>query len=191
MLFRSTGNALLDRIINIQFRAYFTEDDESCNDAEYTYKSNKYFVSDEFYKEHRCAFFKILTEYAYEYINNGLEIKRYIPKQIQKMSEEYVLTSNEVYRWFTENYKYVENNEEDNTVFISLRDAFNGFKKTETYINLSKEDKRSLTDDKFKEILVSDRKVARNFRDIHHYMENQTRKYARNVILSFTKIENE
>ena len=84
-----TGNALLDRIINILFRAYFTEDSSLWNDAEYVYKSDKYFTSDEFYKEHRCAFFKILSEYAYEYICNGQEIKRYIPKQIQQMSEEY------------------------------------------------------------------------------------------------------
>ena len=64
------GNAYMDRIIDVGFHSYFTEDSTLCNDKEFIFKKDNNLVSSIFHTNHRYALFKILSDYAKEYINN-------------------------------------------------------------------------------------------------------------------------
>ena len=124
------------RIITIPFRSRFvTESVLEKNDKVNYFLANPYYVSDQFYEDHKQSIVMILIPYFMEFYKNG-EILPKVPEECARITREYLATSDSLFDWFQDNFKECENN------IISLKEIYLVFTNSEYYQNMNKKDKR-------------------------------------------------
>lgn len=134
------NEAILERIVDIPFDSYFTSDPSMVNAENNIYPVNTDYKLASFRQEHKSALFHVLLEH------NTL----YISPTIKKRSTEYVMSSDDIYTWMKENYD--EGTKDDIITAIDLYKVYSG---SETFTNMSKEERRMMTKKKFIELLKS------------------------------------
>ena len=142
-------NSFFRRLIDILFPTNFVDSEDQIIDETYKLKDES-FKSDDFKENHKFALFKILSE---------SKKNIYIPKNIKERSEKYLLNNDEFYNFLNDNYEFTENPKE----FIKVSDMFTEYKHQESYINLSKEEKRELNKTKFISIIQTNPKTKKYF----------------------------
>jgi phage/plasmid-associated DNA primase len=183
-----TDDALLRRIIDVEFKSIFTEDEKRVDEKNSVFKGNKFYKSTEFKEKYKYAFFRILIKYWKAYMIQDMNIDKFLCKEIKDRTEAYLQNSNYIFAWFKEKYVVCE----DDTEVVKIADIFEEFKFTEYYVNLPKKEKRELNKDKFIE------KISRNVYLKRYYREDERRKVVkekydceriRNVLVGFKKLE--
>ena len=71
-----------------------------------------------------------------------------MPERIKNLSKQYVLRSDEMYRWVIETYEPT-----DDKLFVKLKDIFDLYKASDLYSNLTKLERRNLNKTAFSELI--------------------------------------
>ena len=128
-------DAEIRRLIDLYFPCKYTEDKDLLNEP-FTYLANKKYKDETFKSQHKYALIKILMEHHKNYRNRNYEFN--VPDSVKNRTLEYLGMSNDILVWMNNNYDVTENK----TDIIKLKNAFDDFKESEYYYNLSKADKR-------------------------------------------------
>ena len=149
-------NSVARRLIDMPFRSTFVNNPTD-HDGEYIYKGNNDVSTREFRDKYKYALFKIVMSYY----KTDLDIDDIIPDRIKKRTTEYMESNDELLQWIKEDYEYTG---EDSDI-IRLTDLYNEYKRSEAYRNLSRDEKRKKTKNKFKECLFCIKSIKKCFRD--------------------------
>jgi phage/plasmid-associated DNA primase len=145
------NEAIMERIIDIPFNSYFTSDESLVNEKEHIYPINIEYKIASFQEEHRSALFHILLEASKEI---------YIPKCVASRSKEYVMSSDEIYTWITENFDKGNNDD-----IITAKDLYAIYCEGDVYIYMTKDEKRIMNKKKFTLLLKSSIAFKGKYRD--------------------------
>ena len=156
----------MNRLINIQFHATFTDDKGLLN-------------QENFQDKHKRAILKILMESHKMYASNGYNFV--IPELIKSRTIEPLEISCIIFQWFKKNYCLSENKRDT----IKIQDIFHNFKKSEHYDNLTKFEKRKYNYKYFIEYLSS------NMTTKKYYKERHGKDNERNILFSWTTTKEE
>jgi phage/plasmid-associated DNA primase len=181
--FDRVDGGLARRLIDCPFRSEFKEQYEMMNSSnKYTYLSNSFFKTKEFFKKYKVVFFEILREYYLNYrINNSM---LNIPNSILKRNKAYLESSDEFFSWFNENFEISDGD------FVQIKEVFELFKNSIYYTNLTKSEKKFYTYNNFKEKISTNIHLKNYFKDTYQFTKDNIKKFKRNVIISFKFIEN-
>ena len=125
-----TDNALLRRIIDIEFEMKFTGDEHLLEGQPDKYiKENRFYKSDEFKSSYKYAFFHIILEAPNEL---------YVADCVKQRSKDYLIGNDEIITWFNNTLK-ITNDKKDHTSWVEVYDYF---KESDFYKNLSMLEKR-------------------------------------------------
>jgi len=130
-------NAVASRTLDIPFVNEFTTDDKLVDEANGIYKANLLYKYDTFKDNHYCALFNYILKYA--------DKELYVPDCIVERSKKYVMSSDNFYGWFEENYEKTD----EKTDIIKCKELFENYKDSELYSNMTKNIKRNTTYKKF------------------------------------------
>ena len=144
--------ALVERFQDYEFKAFFSADPNEYNDPEFNegqcYKRDETLKEDMFKEEHRCALFHYIMEYEGA---NAL----YTPECVKLRTREYLDEKDELSSWFHSLYEIAwkdgddETQGRDMTHTVKLADAYYNFKEGDVYRNMSKKEKREMTQASF------------------------------------------
>lgn len=126
------------RIIDIYFRATFTNNKELLDDSKYVYEANQYYKTKIFQEKYRYALLKILFSVYDNHINKNNE-KIKVAKEIESRTNAYLERSCLILTWFKENYKLTD----DKNELLTIGKIFDFFKEDEIYSNMSKYEKKT------------------------------------------------
>lgn len=124
------------RIIDMPFRATFTQKSEYWNDSEYIYKADLSLKTDEFRMAHRCAIMKVLMDAHLSFKARGFTYN--LPDSLEQRRIDYLDASCDLIVWFRDCY-VLSSNPKDS---IKLKDVYRTFKDSDFYINCTKKEKK-------------------------------------------------
>ena len=125
------------RIIDFYFRSSFTDNDVLVNPQYNIYKANPELKTSEFKGAHKYALFKILTTYHKKYLENGSKLK--LPETTIARTQEYLENNCILTKWFQNEYEQDLPN--SNINYVKVVDLLDYFRNSETFENLSKQNK--------------------------------------------------
>lgn len=125
-----TDNALLRRIIDIEFEMKFTSDKYLIET-----QPEKYLLAKDEYKHDP---FKQKYKYAFFHVIMDAPDKLYEPECVKQRSRDYLIGNDEIVTWFNDTLK-ITGNKKDHT---SWDDVWNLFKQSDFYNSLSKLEQR-------------------------------------------------
>jgi phage/plasmid-associated DNA primase len=171
-------DAIVSRLVNIQFKTYFTDDENILANNTNARRLNPYYKEDDFRDTYRHALFYYLLIEAPK--------KLYVCEDAKKATRDYLLSNNEFYNWINEHYEKIENPTIHD--YISLKDVYDLWKTSDYYTNMSKAQKRKALFKKFKSEYIEDNmELKPYFVEKYQKYENGVRINTTNVILSFKK----
>ena len=166
--FDEVNDAIARRLDVIPFISCFVEkhryDDalESGMDMKNIHMADTYFKSEQFKNENRQELMEMLFVHFEKFRKNGYKFVD-IPEECREASKQYMKKSDNIYNWFSENY--VENKDS----VLMIKTAYNMFKESELYINMTKQDKRSNNLHNFTEEIKENMFVGKYFKKADTY----------------------
>jgi len=180
------NNALLERVIEVPFNSFFTQDQDDVDEERNIYIINQQFSSKEWKLKHRFAMFAWLVKHSVDYYKSNQLINTFIPSEIKELSKQYVFGSDEVYRWFKDTWKFTGND----TDIIKQQDALNEFRATEVYKNLDRDEKKLVNLEFVKSSLDNEVKLVKSFHERFRQQTGGVRRETRNCWVGWV-IKNE
>lgn len=144
-------DAMLKRLIDIPFVASFTDDINEVDETNHIYLGDSTVKEIQFKENHRCALFQILIMEWKDYYEAGMKLDPFIPDVIKKRGQDYLTNSTPILALLKEKYDFTP----DNTQYIKIDDLFSMYKRSDNYLNMSKEMKRKITKKSFIEFCAS------------------------------------
>jgi len=123
---------------------------------------NDVYATDEFRVEYRQALFSILCESFAKFLVRKYPVQ---PVSSQKITAEYMASSDDFYLWFSSEYQQTDAKCEP----IKTRDLLDRFKTTETYFGMSKHQQRDYTATKFNRLITDSVFLRKHFKDRKEY----------------------
>ena len=114
--------AILRRILDVPFRATFTDDPEQFEGQEYIYKGDSNAKSRENKIEQYCTLFDILIEYWKLYQKSNMNL--FVPKSIQDRNIEYMKASDDILQFMETNFEKTD----DKTDYVKFKEVFQQYK---------------------------------------------------------------
>jgi phage/plasmid-associated DNA primase len=133
--------SVLERIVDIPFESTFTTNPEHVDEEHGIFPANTLYKTEEWRKEHTSALFI--------YIAHKAKKELYIPPRIRKISEQYVMGSDELYTWTMEGYVLTD----DENDVVKMKDLYKEYTESSLFCNLSKAEKRMMTKKGFTDVL--------------------------------------
>ena len=124
--------------------------------------SDSYFKSDQFKSDNRQALIEILLPYFDKFRRNSYNFVE-IPAECKAASKEYMAMSDDISNWFSENF------DENSNSVIMVKDVYAVFTRTELYMNMTKQDKRTNNLNKFTQRLQENMFIGKYFRERDTY----------------------
>jgi phage/plasmid-associated DNA primase len=170
--FDEVNDAVKRRLIVVLFESMFVSNDlwnqytDGMTEAEIKaaniFKADLHYKSDEFKVENRQAFIEIL----FEYFQKFREAKYQLPNDVEECKQaqsDYLDMSDDFNGWFRNTC------EEDKDSYILVKDLYNKFITTEYYLNMTKKEKRTNNQMKFKEKIKTNLFIGKYYRDADKY----------------------
>lgn len=182
-------DAVVRRLIDIPFRSVFTANPKDYF-GEYVFKKDLYYKSNEFQNEFKCVLFSVLLDYWKDYLKENENIDVFICDSVKERTNAYLEANDELKSWFDENYEQTGNRDD----VIQIKNMYDLFKESDTWINMSKTERREMSKKGFVE------KVSGNIHFRKYYKEREKSKAVqekygvqlmRNVLVGFKRIEKE
>ena len=139
-LLDETTEAMIRRVIAIPFVSRFVSADDYEPNNENIYKGNPYLSTPSFRNEYKQALFDILIDYFELFKNDNYDIIN-IPLECNEVTSSYMEDSDNLFRWFEDNYEKTRDTENN---ILNFKDILNNYKSSDDYINLTKENKRKI-----------------------------------------------
>jgi phage/plasmid-associated DNA primase len=153
--------AEIDRIIDINFPSYFTDDEKEINESLHIYPCKKEYKDVSFQNIHKYAIIKIIMDAYKDYQQNNYKI--YISAEIKQRTTEYLTQSCHILSWFKENYSFVPPDVKA-VPPIHINKIFNSFKDL-YFCNLTKSEQRLYNLTYFREYFKNNPFYKKFFRD--------------------------
>ena len=163
------------RIIDVYFRAKFTDKKDELNSDAYVYAANPYYKTTEFKEKYKFALLKILMDTYKIYKKNNFVIE--IPQTTIDRTKSYLEKSCNIPAWFKENYECT--NDDDD--ICKMKDLYDMFTCSDFFRNLTRIEKRKYNKSFFEEFVTSDAFLLKYHKDRH--------KNVRNCIVGWKRIE--
>jgi phage/plasmid-associated DNA primase len=145
-------NSFLRRIIDIFFPMNYLNSGEEIVDPEFDRIKDDSFKEANFQEDHKIALFHVLCD---------AKKSVYIPKCVKDRSEKYIMKNDDVYNFIFDTYEVTDKRED----FVPIKDVFQYFKCSESYKLLSNDDKKLLNKSKFIDIVSSNPKLRKMFKE--------------------------
>ena len=133
----SLDTACIERICDIPFNSYFTNNKDEINNIN-IFECNPFYKTIDFKKKYACALLHIIMKYKYE-------DKLIIPDHLKERSLNYLMECDDILNYFFDDYIKTE----DKKDFIKINDLFLSYKQSDKYINLSKIEKQKISKNSF------------------------------------------
>jgi hypothetical protein len=153
------------RIIDIYFRATFTDVEELVDPANYIYLANPYYKTTEFIQSHKYALFKILIEYHRKFLHEQNSLLK-MPDTIIHRTKLYLENNCDLVQWFRHYYRQDEPDTEE-VSYLRLSEIHEFFLHSDEYKNLSRTNQQQYTKIKFFQL------VRNNLFFKNYYVENR------------------
>ena len=142
------GESARERICFVDFPMTFTNDPEKLAANPATYRPlDTRFKGTSFKEEHYCAYFKLLISTP---LLSDLNIDEvYITEDSRFKAGVYLDNNDFMPAWVTENYTKLQMQERPRA-FVSIKELYAGFKASDKFDHLSKAQKRSFNESKFR-----------------------------------------
>jgi len=114
--------AILRRILDIPFRATFTDNPSQFEGKEYVYEGDSNAKSRENKHEYYCALFNILIEYWKDY--QKANMKLFVPPSIEQRNIEYMKSSDDILQFMETNFEKTDNPKD----YVKFKDVFQQYK---------------------------------------------------------------
>lgn len=177
------------RLCDIPFKSTFTTKSELYNNKDLTncFKADKYFKTTEFKNEYKMTLWHYLIRFIKKYeekhkcsITDNFEDC----SEVRERTAKYIMKCDEKYEWFNTIWEKSENKND----FLRVKEVYYLFKESDLWANMSKKERRDMTEKDFKEYLSSNINFKLFYKDRVKYKDEAgTRKDARNVIIYFKK----
>lgn len=181
-----TDDAIMMRLIDMGFISTFTKSEEDVSEENHIYIGNDSVKLTSYQEKHKFALFHILLEHWKLYQAKDYNLNPFIPDSIKKRGSEYLKDSNEIFSWLSNEYEKTD----DDTDVIQLKDVFEEFKRSDTYSNFNKKEKRELSQKVFYEKIQKNPFLKKYYRDRDRRKEIKE-KYSitemRNILTNFKK----
>jgi phage/plasmid-associated DNA primase len=175
------------RIINYTYKSKFTKDQSEVNEKERIFLAKD--ITDQFIQKYKYAFFDILIEKAFKFINEDHE-KFKITESVKKSTEKYI---SESFCFLTFLNDDCEKTKKD-IDYISISDLYQRFRSSDFYLNSSKEEKKDkLSLKKMKEFFESNKETTLSYRMKFDKMIDGKRIQGNNILVGykFKNLDNE
>lgn len=123
------------RIIDLNFKSSYTDNDNLIDEKNNVYKANPYYKSVEFQQKYKYALIRILLEEHKKYKNNNYIIT--LPNSISERTQNYLDLSCSIVKWFKETYEHTKNKND----YIRMQDLYSEFTQSTYFGCLSKYEK--------------------------------------------------
>jgi len=145
--------SVLERIVDIPFESTFTTNPDHVDEAHGIFPANTLYKTEDWRKEHISALFV--------YVAHKAEKELYIPDRVRKISEQYVMGSDELYTWVLDGYELTD----DENDVVKLKDLYKEYIESSLFCNLSKAEKRLMNKKNFTETIKTHIAFKRRFKD--------------------------
>jgi len=145
-------NSFLRRIIDIFFPMNYVRSEEEIVDPEFDRIKDDSFKEANFQEDHKIALFHVLCD---------AKKSVYIPNCVKDRSEKYIMKNDDVYNFIFDTYEVTDKRDD----FVPIKDVFQYFKCSESYKFLSNDDKKLLNKTKFIDIVSSNPKLRKMFKE--------------------------
>jgi len=169
------------RIIDLLFSSKFTDNHDEINEHKHVYKANKKYEDDEHLNLIKFSFFEILVEYAHKFLTKDNECFT-IPFSVKERSQDYINSSYQYLHFLHETTEKVD----DKKQFIAITELLQKIKKTDMYINSTKEEKKKLTLKSMVEFFSTNKSTENNYKESHRPSINGVQKSFSNVLIGYT-----
>lgn len=158
------GESARERICFLNFPMTFTNIPEKLAANPDTYRQlDETLKSTAFKENHYCAFFKLLTTTP---LLTSVPIKTvHIAEASRVQASTYLDNNDFMPSWITENYSKLSRHTSDNArTFVSIKELYAGFAASDKFANLSKQQKRTYNEGKFREAVAKSNAYKSLFR---------------------------
>ena len=145
-------NSIIERLIEVPFRASFMSSEEDVDKANLRFMANPEYKTQKFRDEHYSALFK--------YILDNAEPKLYVPECIRTLTKEYAMNSDEWYVWFNELFEVSA----DPNAYVLTKDIYDDYKQSDYYSMLNKAARRQQTKKWFDAMITNHVVLRRNYK---------------------------
>jgi hypothetical protein len=143
-------------------------EENKMNHENYIYKANTELKTNEFKEQHKYALFKILTTYHKKYLENGSKLK--LPETTIARTQQYLESNSILTNWFQNEYE--QDLPDSNPTNIKIIDLLDHFKNSETFENLSKQDKNKYGRNTFIEYIRNNLFFKKYYHERHDRLKN-------------------
>ena len=154
------------RIIDVYFRAKFTDKTEDIDSTKHVYAANPFYKTTEFKEKYKFALLKILMDAYKSYKNNNFKLD--IPDTIVNRTRIYLEKSCNIPAWFKENYECTNNTDD----ICKIKDLYDFFTCSDFFKNLTRNEKRKYNKSFFDEFITSDDFLSKYHKDRHNTVRN-------------------
>lgn len=158
-----------NRIIDILFGSFFTEEKEKIDEKNHIYPVNKYYKTEEFKDKYKRAFVRMLLDKYKNYADN--EHNLMIPDCVKNRTTAYLELSCNIITWFKENYEYTKSRKD----YVKMKDIYEIFKSSDYFFNLAKNEKRKYNykyfNDYFMNHVFYSKCYTDNYKDLPNRLE--------------------
>ena len=139
-------DAEIRRLIDIYFRASFTNNESLLDESKYIYRADPYYKTTEFQDKYKYALFKIIIDRHKIYYNQNHSVIKLAPSIVSR-TQSYLESCCDIVGWFKDTYT------EDNTKYSTMGDIYENFKTSQIYLEMSRNKKENYSKIKFFELL--------------------------------------
>ncbi|ATZ81249.1 D5 family helicase-primase [Bodo saltans virus] len=168
-------NADVRRIIDLNFRSTYTDDDSLIDHANYIYKANTYYKSTEFQHKYKYALIHILIEEHKKYKQHNFTI--ILPKSVNERTQNYLDLSCSIIKWFKETYQHTKNKHD----YTKIKDLYKDFTQSIYFNCLTKNEKTKYNNKYFNNYIETNAFFKKYFAE--------RKDNIRNVILEWKKYD--
>ncbi len=180
------GKAEERRIIDLPFQSEFTNNESLVDPDNHIYPADPSMGSNEFINKFKHVFLRILFN---TYKETKGEI--YLPDKIRSRTIAYLTQSHFFFRWFLEEYQQTTDSSEPYLYYLPIEDLVKRFRLSESYNNLSKEQKQLITRNYLIGIFQKNDIMRKYYRENVDTIIYNNRYHKRNVICGWKTINDD
>ena len=183
-------NAIVMRLILIEFKSTFTKEVGDVDEANHIYLGDDNVKDKSYQEQHKFALFHILLEHWKEYIENDMNIERFVPSFVKDRVRDYLTNSDTKLSWFLSKYEKVD----DDTEVIKIKDVLNDYKNSSEFYNMNKVEKRNCNEKNFIEFFEKNPFTRKYYKDREQrkiILNKYNLTNIRNILVGFKKIVEE
>ena len=172
-------DADIRRLIDIEFPNRFTNRKELIDD-ERVFKADPKLKSKETIDKFKYALMRILFNFNKSFEGDIFNVQ--LPKVVQTRTDDYLSKGSLFMAWFHETFEKTEMKDE----YLSISDVFNEYKSSETYKNLTRNEKKGATKASLIDMFSKSVFFFKDYKERAFFTSSQgTRTQARNILMGW------